>query len=263
MLSNANVKAQITYEKSYPTASAQYGYLFITNLGYDNYKYVLHDCYSDQFSLYNLDHSLFKNVQIPITTDSCMRYSIGFISSELFDCDSSTIEYVLLPEAPIYPFRIYRTDGTMLFFKDSVYGWWCYGCQEASTEIRTIENTPAGTKMFLHSPWGLGPDSVFVYGLCGTLPVNISEINQSNSIVKIFPNPSTSQINFEIIVPINIEEYELTIFNSAFQSVKIYIVKETNARINLSTESLSSGTYFYSLKSRSKIFQTGKFIISN
>lgn len=262
MLNSHNIKAQITYEKSYPTFSPEYGIFFITDIGYDNYKYVLQDCYSDQFNLYNLDHSPFLlNIQIPITSDSCTRFSVGFITSALFDCDSSTVEYALLPETPIYPFKVYRTDGTQLFSKDSVYGYWCYGCQESSTEIKTIVNTPTGTKMYLHYPW-TDPDSVLVYGLCGTLPVDIIEMTQSSAYVKIFPNPTSSQINFQVAAPNSFEKYELIIFNAAFQTVNKVEITGATTQVNLGGHSFDSGTYFYSLKNKTKVFQTGKFIFS-
>jgi hypothetical protein len=102
---------------------------------------------------------------------------------------------------------------------------------------------------------------VYVYGLCGILPENITEINQSSSYVRVFPIPSSRQISFEILPPSNLETYELTILNSAFQAIQTNRV-DREAKINLDTESMTSGTYFYSLQNKNKIFQTGKFIIT-
>jgi hypothetical protein len=260
-LSTIGLNAQISYEHSYPVVSPRYGWFFITDLGYDNYKYVLHDYYLDRVSLYNLDHSLFMDIQIPISSDTGLRYSIGYITSALFDCDSSTIEYALLPENAIYPFKVYRTDGTELFSKDSVYGWWCYGCQEASTEIRTIVNTPSGTKLYLQYPWS-DPDSVLVYSLCGSLPLIIDDRAMTASFVKVFPNPTGGLINFQIHPPNNQDKFRLTIYNSAFQIVDEKNNTDSNYQLDLSSRSLSSGTYLYDLRTDSKVFQTGKFVIT-
>ncbi len=260
LVSTVCTKAQITYEQSYPVVSPRYGWFFVTDIGDNNYKYVLHDYYTDIVSLYNLDHTLYLNIQIPISSDTGIRYSIGYITNRLFDCDSSNLEYALLPENSIYPFKVYRTDGAELFSKDSVYAWWCYGCQEASTEIRPVVNTPEGAKLYLQDTWS-NPNRVLVYGLCGTLPNSISERNAQKFFVKVYPNPATHKINFRIAPPDSQSGYELQIFNSNFQFLKACAVTEDNTQIDLDDQSFSSGIYFYALKREQKIFQTGKFVI--
>ena len=77
------------------------------------------------------------------------------------------------------------------------------------------------------------------------------------------PKPTNHDINFEITSPSNTEEYELTIFNSSLQPVKSNFIRGIKTRINLEGQSLSSGTYFYTLHNKTKVFQTGKFILLN
>ena len=261
MLSNANIQAQVNYENTYLTTNPGQESLFLTNLGNDNYKYVVFDYYNDKFSLYNIDHTPFMlNISFPISTDSAV-YRIGYITNALFDCDSTNIEYALMTTFPddTRKFLVYRTDGTLIFSKDSVTVPYCYGCNVGTVEIKGIVNTPAGAKLSLFK-YINGYQQSFIYGLCGILPSNITEINHSTSYVKVFPNPVSHQVTFEIIPPSNLEKYELTIFNSTFQIIKIAVING-EAQMNLNTETLSSGEYFYSLQNKNKIFQTGKISI--
>ncbi len=260
LLSVLSSKAQITYEHSYPVVSPQFGYFFVTDIGGNNYKYVLHDYSTDVVNIYNLDHTLFLSIQLPLSSDSGARFSVGYITNSLFDCDSSTLEYALLPEQPIYPFKIYRTDGTELFSKDSVYAWWCYGCQEASTEIKTIVNTPEGTKLYLQDTWAT-PNKVLVYGLCGSLPNGISRLSKRQTFAKVYPNPTNQQITFQITPPSKHIDYGLEIYTSSFQKVISTIVTSDTHVLDLKSQNLSSGVYLYSLKHENEVLQTGKFIV--
>ncbi len=264
LLLSASSSAQITFEHTYivPTIQPAGQEFFVTNLGNNNYKYVLWDLWGAEFSLYNLDHSPYMlNIQLPVSDSG--RHEIAYITTTLFDCDSSNIEYALIEGGiysnPLTTFLIYRTDGTLLFSRDSVTTEFCVGCLGGSQSILGIVNTPAGAKLYLINGLTL-PLEHYVYGLCGSLPETITELNQNFQYVKVYPNPTMGQVNFQITAPSNYDVYELTIFNSAFQPVKTFQVKGRNIQINLDNESLSSATYFYSLQNKNKVFQTGKFL---
>jgi hypothetical protein len=250
--------SQVNYEHTYSLPYSEENFR-ITNLGNNNYKYVVANYHDSNFSLYNLDHTPYMlNIPVPLLTTTG-SYNISYITSTLFDCDSTNIEYVLLnvDAQPTSKFYIYRTDGTIIFSRDSVTMPYCTLCGAGGADQEGITNTSTGAKMFLFNH----NNQYFVYGLCGTLPENIMEINQSASYVKVFPNPTSNQINFNIAPPGNIEEYELIIFNSAFQTIKTSIISG-EAKINLDCEPFSSGTYYYSLQNKNKVFQTGKFIVT-
>ena len=250
--------AQINYEGTYSLPYQQYQFR-ITNLGNNNFKYALIDYHYSRFSLYNLNNTPFLlNVSVPLL-DTLGGYDIGYITSTLFDCDSTNIEYVLATTTPnpLRKFYVFRTDGTMIFSRDSVTLPYCTECVAGGGDIEGITNTSDGAKMMLMR----SDYKFFVYGLCDDLPVNIIEINQSTSYVIVFPNPSSNQVNFNINPPGNIDNYVLTIFDAAFQTIKnIKLNGET--KVSLDCMPLSSGTYFYSLQSKNKVYQTGKFIIT-
>ena len=274
--------SQVNFEQAYITNSHQsldFQEFFVTDLGNNNYKYVVYQYGFTNFSylnLYNMDHTPYMlNIQIPLMSDSnSYYYRIGYVTTDLFDCDSTNIEFAMMLDRPVPNvspnFAVYRTDGTMVFSKDTVGTIFCVGCGSGSWEMHPIVNTSAGAKLFLFNYVDSngnydpnGNQQTLVYSLCGSVPVGNSAVShESNSFVKVFPNPFSKQVNFEITAPSHNEDYELTILNSAFQSIKTLPVKGTNYKMRLDGDMLSAGTYFYSLQSKSKIFQTGKFILA-
>jgi hypothetical protein len=253
--------SQITFEHTYSISAGGIETPFLTDIGNNNYKWVLFEIYNDKFSLYNLDYTPFiLNIQLPISTDSGRVYDIGYITNTLFDCDSTNIEYAIMSFSPrdTLKFAVYRTDGTLIFERDSVTIPYGIGFNNGSVEVHGITNTNAGAKMTLFNDEG----DYFIYSLCGTLPESVTELYQSGSFVQVSPIPASQHVNFKITPPSNTENYELVIFDSAFQTIKKSAVSGGKVEINLDCETLSSGGYFYSLNSKNKIFQTGKFIIS-
>jgi hypothetical protein len=260
---------QVTYEHTYLLTPNQEW--FLTNLGDNEYKYVMYSYDSSKFSLYNLDHTPFlSDVQIPFqVVDSAAHvwYRLGYITRTLFDCDSTNIEYAImldLPNKTHHPnFAVYRTDGTLIFSKDTVGTIFSVGMGSGSYELHPIMMTPEGAKLYLFNYDSIGfYERNFVYSLCGTLPEMLTEVNQSGSFVKVYPNPSSGRVEFEILSPSHEQECELMIFDSNFRTVKREVITGTNNQINLDNKSISSGTYFYSLQNRNKVFQNGKFVIS-
>ncbi len=260
LLNTKKSNAQITYEHTYTIAPGIES-PWLTDLGNNNYKWVLYNYYNDNFSLFNLDHSPFlMNIPLGFSSDSGHVYAIGYITNSLFDCDSTNIEYAIMAYNPrdTIRFAVYRTDGTLIFQKDSVTIPYAYGYNNGSIEVHGINNTSEGAKMTLFNFWG----DFFIYSLCGTLPVDAKVLNSSNSFVKVSPVPSSSGVNFSIVSLGNREKYELIIFDTELRTIQRTPIWGVKNEIMLNTEGISSGTYYYSLQSENKVFQTGKFIIS-
>jgi hypothetical protein len=155
--------SQITYEHTYALPHVEENFRII-NLGNNNYKYAIINYHDSNFSLYNLDHTPFMlNISVPLLDDTSGT-EISYITSSLFDCDSNNIEYVLtnfVVPLRLAKFYIFRTDGTLLFFKDSVTMPYCTGCGAGGAEVKGINNTSTGTKLFLFND----KNQYFIYGL--------------------------------------------------------------------------------------------------
>ena len=79
----------------------------------------------------------------------------------------------------------------------------------------------------------------------------------SNRIIKFYPNPATSFINFDFLRNYDVN-HTLSIFN--FMGKKIIEIKNTPSRINLNLVDFFRGIYIYQLRDKNgNIMETGKF----
>jgi hypothetical protein len=257
--------AQIIYEHSYPGAnSSAFARLTIINLGNNDYKYYYFDYNLNQLKLFNLDHSPYASVNAPFPLNNETQYTVGYITKSLFDCDTNMFEYAIMPGDGRKNFYIYRQDGTQLFERDSTIAPWCFGCFNASYDVRAVINTPVGAKLILTKS---DPSNAFllydVYSLCGTLPENIIGVEAASAMyVKTYPNPTTGATDFQFDLPSNIEKYELVIYNSSAGVIKTIQIKSATDKYHLDGSDLSSGIYFFTINTVNKVLQNGKFILS-
>jgi hypothetical protein len=262
-INNANIKAQITLQ--YTLDSVTIGdQFYCTDLGNNDFKYVLLDPISNGFQLFNMDMTSYITVHIPVVGDSIKNgFIVTYITKSLFDCDSSNIEYMY--EAPYYnwhTFYIYRTDGTLLFQADSSRGPYAFGSGGGSHDIRPIMNTSDGAKLFLQYHNVQYNSGIRIYSLCGTLPTTVYDFSNQIQFVKIYPNPSNMELNFEITPPNNQDEFQLIIFDGNAKEQKRESIALSHNKYTLNVSNMSSGTYFFSLISKIKVYQTGKFIVT-
>jgi hypothetical protein len=141
----------------------------------------------NQFSLYNLDGTLYKNINMPPKPDtSAFIWAVFYISKTLFDNDPSNIEYLVdyrydsIPNN--YSFRrikIIREDGVILF-------------DEMNGAFPLVFLTEEGTKLRLNYAYANGSYySGKIFSLPGTLPSADEEINQTQDYpLNIYPNPN-------------------------------------------------------------------------
>lgn len=226
-------------------------------------KYFFMDTVNNQFTLYNMNFTPFmSNIQIPGSYN--VNYSVMYLSRRLFDCDSSNIEYMYsAPFVPSSTLKILRTNGNVLFSKDSTIALYSIGALGGSNDMRPIRKTSAGTKMFLGKYVPSNTNNNIqnqVYSLCGALPQGYAEIfNPLVSAAKVYPNPTTNEVVFEINIPSNVSKYDLTLYDLNGKTIiKVQDLKSNRHSLDISA--FNSGVYFYSLTSDNKPFATGKIV---
>jgi len=269
LCSMGSLKAQITLQFTFDSVENSkdaYEVPYITDIGNNEFKFVFMNSIQNSFSLYNMDMSPYMtNIQIPSTGDSLTQgFSVIYITKTLFDCDSTNIEYVFSdPISGRKPFYVYRTDGTLLLKVDSSDGPYEYGGYTGgSFNITPIVNTPSGAKLFLQRLEPTGVLNLLVYSLCGTVPVSVYNFPGNGNYVKIYPNPASMVLNFEINAPNNREEFDLVIFDATGKEYNRVNLASIQNKYALDVSKLSSGTYIYSLTTKDKAYQTGKFVIT-
>ena len=245
----------------------------ITSIGQDFYvmqisstetKYIFEDTVTNTFSLYNMDFTPFMlNISVPEPFDN-WTFQVLCVSRSLFDCDTSNIEYVYEASTSVNKtFYIMRTDGTQLFRLDSVNAPYGYGSVLGGTDfIRPIRNTSSGTKLFLQKHFA-GQTTIYIYSLCGVLIEDTFDpAFQNQSFVRIYPNPTSSILSFRINPPDNLNEYELVILDNKGTNIFRERINYQNENYSIDIRNYSSGTYYYSLYSKNKLYQSGKFVLT-
>jgi hypothetical protein len=259
---------QVTLDTIVPI-TVGYSYDFKTvQISSTETKYFRVDTVANTFNLYNMDWSPFiSNVLVPEPFyNASHAYQAIYITRTLFDCDSSNIEYLYTAPSGGAGRNMYvmRTDGTELFYLDSAYSPYCFGgCLGGSDAVSPIKNTSSGAKLFVyrtHQPW---TGDLHIYDLCGSLPADIFDFSGvETSFINLFPNPTNNSITFEMNLPNNVTDFELSILDNAGTEIERKRIDAGSSRLTYDINVLSSGLYFYSLRTQEQLYQTGKFIVT-
>ena len=257
-----NSFAQITYEASYYNAFSTYG----PNIIYFNHrspKWMM--TYGSFIYLYNLNHSLY--LLIPMYGSAG---AISYISDDLFDTDSTNLEFI---NHWGYYLKVFRQDGTVLFSRDtaSIGGMALIADYDFK---QSIFPTDSGTKMklYIQNP----PNSRYeIYSLPGHLPCRmtcsehvvseglptpINETAQKN-FNNPYPNPTSSQTHIPYTLPDGETTGEIIFYDMTGAEVKRYKVDSTFSDLILSTSDLSAGSYYYQLQTAHSKSEGRKLVV--
>ena len=238
-------QAQMTLENSY---SAQYGRMVkFSSVGY---KYVMMDDVNKQVGIYNLNHTLYKMINVPQYTGISTNMDINWVSDNLFNSDN-LIEYVVYYSNDHYD--VVNENGVVI---NSVSG---YGSGEVFVD--GMDNH----KLILHYS-----STTFVYDLPGSLPcmptcglLNVKPPAQSpySLLSPPVPNPSSGEVTVNYILPASSMDGTITLFNSLGQQVEQYNVMNSDRSLIIKTTNLVPGNYYYQLKTGSIISDVRKLTV--
>lgn len=248
--------SQIALENVYPNGGAKkLGVVHLTSSGY---KYFESD--TDQIVLYNLNHSVFKTINIPQQADvNPFTWMIYYVSEELFNTNPNDVEYVISYGEWIgntNRLKIYDENSNLLFSRDSFL---LGGIVGDGVQKSGIVYTSNGVKMTLSRQGINGP--VEVYSLPGVLPCNectagvITGLAQSESNAGIpqeflpnpYPNPTNNYTTITYELPNEVKTGEIVFYNMVGQEVKRFTVSNSFTTLLISANDLAVGTYHYNL----------------
>lgn len=285
LITTISVNGQITEEYNYEETS-NYNYpvyssyknnfINIVKLEISGEKYVFYNSHSsfnangdlmlDSFSvsLYNLDHSFFKEILVNVAAlksnpNIPFGYFVkggyaGYISEKLFDNDSGVefMFYYRLDSSYNYhnAIAIIDDNGNSIF--NELY---------KSANEDAIKNTANGTKMILRSYDPLTHISATkIYSLPGIYSGK-TELKHNSFNLSASPNPAQNFTNINYELPEGVNEGTLTIFNMNGNKVKEYKVGSQFNYIKVSTSELSTGTYLYQVTTAKGLSQGRKLIV--
>ncbi|MFN8286025.1 MAG: T9SS type A sorting domain-containing protein [Chitinophagales bacterium] len=275
-LFSVSVRGQIFLENTY------YGdndHFFLIKLQYSGYKYCS-SITGSAITLYNLDHSLYKQIPFPNMPANASSLDVGFITETLFDTDSSDIEYLLTfvvgGAGGTWQTRICDENGNILFSKDTatlqLNDYSFFPPHAMSPSIHGIYNTDQGAKMILIPDPMLDNDSIYVYNLPGLLECNVCDgqrstntgmVNgaNSNTAFKVYPNPTNSFTFIDYQLPPDVDKANLLIFDAMGLEVSRREVNKSSTRITVPTNAFAQGSYFYALDIPGKGLSAKKVLI--
>jgi len=265
---------QITFENKYSTGSVIQNYIRLVKLSSSGYKYVMND--TNTITLYNLNHTLFKTITIPISGFAAFfpypKVQVYYVSEELFNTNPANIEYLVSYSDPSYVghIRVYDELGNMLFSKDSTV----IQLTDTYGNENFISYTPSGIKMIISQADNSGGSKGYasVYSLPGTLPchdcvngtttglVTTNDGNVQEGKISNYPNPSNGQTTVEYNLPQGVTTADLVFYNITGQEIKRFKVTNAFRDILISTADLEAGTYYYQLQTATG-FNAGKKMI--
>lgn len=242
---------QITLEHTYGSASNP-AWIFATKLS-TGYKYCWVSKATNTLKIYNLDHSLFKEITFNPPSNN---YYVDFVSDKLFDMNNK-IEFMISSEYDNYT-QIINEDGTIIsnlqgqvpFSTTSDFG------------PGPIINTADGTKMLLATSDQANDQISYVYSLPGSLPTALLTPNENKYNINLYPNPASDFIKINYSLPANVKIAKVDVFDMNGKIVKTYKVDKTFNDILIDTNDLSSGTYICKISSNKQEISETKFVIT-
>ena len=245
-------KSQITLEHSYPTN------LGTINFAISGYKYYSQNMSNYSITFYNLNHSLWKTINLNIP----LGYSfsgISNISETLFNLDAFVevsygyYKYIDTPPHFEKTYLVINENGTILLTIPN--------CANAYPN-----NTGANGWKFLAPIDSVNTNSLSytnVYSLIGSMPIMVkeNEINNLGALSNPYPNPSQSNTSIDYQLPIGTNNAEIVLYNLSGNEIKRFKVDNTFNTLELNNSDLSAGTYLYQLITPNMLTSVKKMVI--
>ncbi len=251
--------AQITLEHTYPTPGNVYGLKLSSGVKYvqqvGGKPYVI--------NVYNKDHSLFKNISLPV--DSGFQMYIELISDKLFNLDDSIeiltrlIQNNFPPSKTVYNVKIFDEGGTAIFSRDSASCVNSVSGFEGSSSL--IVKFGTESKLILQAIGANGSAvSNLVYSLPGALPQMVKPNQKDDQLANAFPNPSSGAVTIPYALPANVQTGEIAFYDISGRELKRFKVSNQFNTLELENE-FQTGTYFYNLITEKSASEARKMII--
>lgn len=261
LLLGVSVNAQISLEHSYtvPQSEGERD-LQIINLEISGYKYALIDKGANQVRLYNLNHSVWKTININVPSGYSSWYP-AYISEKLVNSDNNVELFIDLGGNPNAAGKVLliNENGNVLTTIDSA------SIGSEIPEVQTVGNSTY--KLVLKC----GKDKWCVYNLPGTIPcdkcgngLGVGKPGKgitSGNVGNPAPNPSKAQTTVEYTLPIGATSGIIDVYNINGQKVKTYKVDNTFSSLLIDNSELNSGTYYYYLTSNGERSETKKMVV--
>jgi hypothetical protein len=242
--------AQIFLEQTYPGSAT------MTELALSGNKYYMMDVAANQCKIYNMDHSVWKTINLSIPAGMYL-YDIKFVSETLFNSDSK-VELAY----------IYYSYDTTLYY----YTYYMKVVNESGIELLSVpgcgypelkQTIYGNTKMMAYVyNYAVYPSTVntMVYSLPGTIPTGgVSESPAVNNPLP-FPNPAREMVKIPCHLPEGVTQGDVLLFSQTGQLLHQYRVDQHVGQLQVMTGQFPKGMLIYQVKNGQSLISSGKFI---
>ncbi len=208
-----------------------------------------------------------KNPEHTFVNDG--SYDITLTVTSAFGCSNTLINSNMIEvyQKPTAEFT-YTTDNMTVSFNnlstnDSIVHWYFGDGDSLSLTIpghtdHTYSSSGNYTVCLIaESKNGCKDTACLDVLITGASVINI----ESESYVNIYPNPTNNYTRIDYQLPAGVNKGEIVFYDTKGNEVKRFIVDRTFAHIRISTSELSSGTYFYNLKTEKGVVGGKKMVV--
>jgi len=260
---SAIAMAQMTLENTYTNTNAN-SFLNdgdmaveVVNLAVSGRKYMIRDMAASQLRIYNMNHSIWKTINLPVVTNHSPGYT-SYLSENLFNLDNKLEVAVYyrntLPNVYIHKIVIVNEDGNILNTVDSA-------------EVLRVASVGNNTFKAVVQKHG---DRTAIFSLPGTIPcdvcgngLGVGKIVPSGggTLENAIPNPSNGQVKIGYSLPVGVRDGRIDIYNTNGQKVKSYTVDGIFQSLDIDNSELQAGTYYYTLQAEGLRTEAKKMVV--
>jgi hypothetical protein len=224
--------SQVVFENSY----AGNWRMYLEKVDDEGFKYVSVNDATKRVVLYNLDHTIWKDINAGIPSTATILYTAPFYASKtLFNSDSKIEVFVCYADGSGYIGKIVNEDGVVLNTFSNV-AW------------HNIKNTDGGCKLLIHkNPASGSVQYTEVYGLPGQY-AGIQKPGKDDTETGLYPNPVQEAATLTYTLPAGVNAAQVLVYNASGQQVRSYQVSNQFSSIIISRGDLPPGSYVYSLQ---------------
>ncbi len=264
--------AQMTLDHTYPDGSssgtwANNGPLQVIDLLLSGKKFAQNDMLNSKVYIYNMDHSLWKTINLPTVTN-CFPQNAYYISENLFKIDGYVDLTVCYYDTIANTFKqvIIDETGAIINTLSNCMGINLYNIGIDSFKV--VATKPLG---YVNHRNRFGFD---VYSVPGTIPcagcsngsvvLEHMPVNNENAgfLSEPLPNPANGQVRIDYVLPLGSNVGDIIFRDVNGKQVKKYAVYNTSTHILIENLQLPSGNYYFSLISNGAVVGSKKIIIT-
>lgn len=237
VLMSSVVWGQLSFEHKYENGIGTIAH--VENVEGEGHKYVYINKTSNSFDVYNLDHSLFKSVQLTHPGNP-MGFNRYYLSKTLFNSDNKIEFLIAFSNSGTYSAYLMNEDGvTLQTFNNSTGG-----------EVTRV----GGSYKLLTSEYNAGTIHTNVWNLPGQYLGVTSEPREGFGETEIYPNPVETVATITYTLPNGQKQAPLRIYNTIGILVKQLTVTDQFKNVLIHSGDLPRGNYVYEVAGQIRQF---------